>query len=144
VDAPSDELRMHVTRMLEDGSLEGGPDGAAEEALEAVLARIEADMDKSLGDESPHEELSEEAGEDQLAVIDAWAALISHAVARAYAPASPWPSRRAGWSGRIVKRLRRMAGKLRKPLGKVVKALKAVSASISVSFPWGISVGVSF
>lgn len=82
--------------------------------------------------------------EDQLAAVEGWAALISSAIGRVYVPASPWPRYAAGWDQMIVRRLRRMASRLRAVLEPVARALNAVGFSISVGFPWGIAIGLTY
>lgn len=142
--APSDDLRTQVALTTEDWAASDLPDEVHEDFLDDLLSHLEAEMDGALGDEPSREDMTVEQAEEQLSAVDSWAGLISHAVGRVYAPASPWPRRTAGWAQKVVRRLRRMANKLKATLAPVAKALGAVHFSISVSFPWGISIGVSF
>ncbi len=124
-------------------------DGDDEEALEAALGRIEEEILRDLddGDYIRGElrgELSEADAWDQLAAIESWASVASGTVARFYAPASPWPRSVSGWSKKGAARLRSIANALKPALQQVVNALHAVGFTIGVSFPWGISIGVSF
>ncbi len=142
--APSEDLRSSVASTTEDWSLSDLPDRVQENYLDDLLDRLEREMDVALLSQVPQEDISVEEAEDQLSAVDSWAGLISHAVGRVYAPASPWPRRTAGWAQKVVKRLRRMANKLKAVLAPVARALGAIHFSIAVAFPWGISVGVAF
>jgi hypothetical protein len=141
---PSDELREEVAQATEGAILSDLSDQAQEDRLEGLLEYIGARMNDSATGIDQLTELTEEQAEEQLAAIDAWASLISYAVARVYAPASPWPRRRAGWPERIVRRLQQVVKDLRSLLAPVARALRAVHFSIAVGFPWGVSIGMSF
>lgn len=109
----------------------------SEDQLDKVLARIEEVIaaDVELPDEDPER------------VIDAvaqWTSVASYAVGRFYGPASPWPRNVAGWGKKAVARLRRISGHLTGPLNAALGATGASSFSISIGFPWGISVGLSW
>jgi hypothetical protein len=80
----------------------------------------------------------------ELGAIEEWASLASYAVSRFYGPQSPLRTDIAGWSRGAVERLREIAEKLRPRLAWVAALLAAVSFSISVGFPWGVSIGVGF
>lgn len=73
-----------------------------------------------------------------------WAALVSFAVARFYAPASPWPQALPGWGRQVARILRRIAARLAGALRSALGPTGADSFSISVTFPWGIEVGLSW
>lgn len=105
-----------------------------EDALDSVLERL-AYQDDAPADDDPYREL---------AAIEEWASLASYAVSRFYGPQSPLRKDIAGWSRNAVERLRTIAEKLRPRLARVAELLSAVSFSISVSFPWGVSIGVGF
>ncbi|MFF5972245.1 hypothetical protein ACFY7C_12070 [Streptomyces sp. NPDC012769] len=80
-------------------------------------------------------------GEDPtevLLAVQGWASLASYVVAQTYAPQSPM--RYAGWARNIPYLLQRIAALLRLPLLTAARALGASAASVSGSFPWGISV----
>jgi hypothetical protein len=144
MDAPSNETRYLVAEASSSLRVSDFPDEEVEQQLDELLGRLEDQMSQSIEAGARSEYLTVEDAEDQLAAIDAWAGLISSVIGQVYAPASPWPRRAAGWDKRIVKRLRRMANKLRAALQPVAAALGAVHFSISVGFPWGIAVGISF
>ncbi|MDN5762433.1 MAG: hypothetical protein L0H41_08975 [Microlunatus sp.] len=144
MDAPNDEMRYRAAEVSVNWRPGDYPDAQVEQELDEVLGQLEDEMSQSIDIGARVETLTEEEAEDQLAAVDAWAGLISSVIGRAYAPASPWPRRSAGWDKRIVKRLRRMATKLRAALAPVSSALGAVHFSISVGFPWGIAIGLSF
>jgi len=141
MDGPSDKVRSSLIEPILGVADE--PDEEAERRLEATLDEIGGLLE---GDLVPSDwaELNEETAMDQLAAIDAWAALISSAVARVYAPASPWHRGVAGWAKSVAARLRWLTYLLLIPLKAVAAALGANSYSIGVSFPWGISVGLSW
>lgn len=109
--APSDTLRRYVATTIE-GWPTDLPDERYEDYLDDLLVRIEREMDDAMV-AAPPEVMSVEQAEDQLSVVVAWAGLISYAVARVYAPASPWPLHHvAWWAQTVVKRLVGMARKL--------------------------------
>lgn len=109
-----------------------------EEALEHLLA----DIEDRVASDVEHDDGGDP--EDDLAAIQTWASVASYAAARFYAPASPWPRSVAGWSQKAVARLQRIASTLSAPLRRVAAALSAVSFSIGVSFPWGISISLGW
>jgi hypothetical protein len=132
------------------GSRDAGDD-VAEAALDAALAEIEGGLRSDLehGWDVPPEQRAGELGEDDpalqlLAGVNAWASLISGAVAYTYAPASPWPRRLTGWGQKIAGRLQWLTNLLLRPLAAAGRALGASSWSISLSFPWGVSVGLNW
>jgi hypothetical protein len=125
---PDDDFRGWVASAVENVQ--------SEDQLDDVLGEIEGKIEASLGDES-----------DPAQTLDAvfeWASVASYPIARFYAPASPWPKNVAGWGKKAVARLRRIAGLLRTALQAAAAALGAASFSIGVSFPWGISIGLSW
>lgn len=115
-----------------------------EQELERVLEDIEQALRSDLEQGPPREEASEDEAWDQLAAIESWAGVASHAMARFYAPASPWPRNVSGWSKKAVAKLRSIANTLKPALQKLVAALHAVGFTIAVGFPWGISIGLTF
>lgn len=131
MNGPRDEFRMLIGDTMAEAE--------SEDSLEHVLGLIEDELAADV-----EEGYEEERPEDVLDAVIQWAGLVSHALARFYAPASPWPRNVAGWSQRAVARLRRVAGWLRSALQAAAQALGATSWSISIAFPWGISVGVSW
>lgn len=141
---PSDQLREEVSQRTEASILSNLSDEAQEQSLENLLDYIDARMNQSTTAIDQLAELTEDQAEEQLATIDAWASLISYAVARVYAPASPWPRRRAGWAQSMVRKLQKIVKRLQSLLAPVARALAAVHFSIAVGFPWGVSVGMSF
>jgi glutathione S-transferase len=129
VKGPSGELREKIAAELDEVK--------EEEGLDAILERIEGELDAALSGD-PQEDSAE------FAAIDGWAALASYVVARFYAPASPWRRGLAGWSEKAVERLRRIAHALLTALERVAKRLGACSWSVGVSFPWGVSIGLTW
>ena len=142
--APTDRVRESVARTTEDWAKSDLSDDRQEAYLERLLEDLERQMFESGEAAAIHVELTRDDAEEQLSAIDAWAGLVSHAVARVYAPASPWPRRRAGWAQGVVRRLRRIAEIFRTLLAPVASALQAIHFSVSVAFPWGIAIGFAF
>lgn len=146
MEAPGNELYEYV--VAETARIRAPEAQDAEVRLDALLGSIESAFKSAV--ESAGLPIVESAGlpvdeaEDLLAATESWAALVSSAVARVYAPASPWPVRLAAWSKTIAMRLRAIANRLGAVMAKVAKALKAVSFSVAIAFPWGISIGLSF
>ncbi len=104
-----------------------------ETALDAVLGQLTEQGDEVAVD--PYAEL---------AAIEAWASLASYVVSSFYGPQSPLRHDIAGWSEGAAEKLRKIAAQLKPKLAGVAGFLKAVSFSISVGFPWGVSIGVGF
>jgi hypothetical protein len=141
---PSDQLREEVSQRTESSILSNLSLQEQEQRLENLLDYIDVRINQSATDIDQLPELTESQAEDQLASIDAWVSLISYAVARVYAPASPWPLRRAGWKESLVRELRQIVKRFQSLLTPVARALRAVNFSIAVGFPWGVSIGMSF
>lgn len=133
----ADELDI-ITR--EAAAAVRGRGAANEEKLEFILEHILREMT----DASTIAPVSLEAADGSLAAVEAWAGLASYAVARFYAPASPWPRDLAGWSTKVVERLREISEKLRRELARAVALLKPESYSVGVGFPWGISISLTW
>ena len=131
MEGPSAAVRDHIRSRVD--SLE------SEDDLEEVLGEIE---ERISADDSPTDVSADPL--DELAAIDAWAALASYAVARFYGPSSPWPARLPGWSKRAALRLRGVAARLRPRLQAAAQATHASSWSIGVSFPWGIQISLTW
>lgn len=132
MDGPSESLRSELSYEFEGME--------SENDLEEILARIEGALLADIESNG----LRDQAPDDLLAAIESWAGLASAAIARFFAPASPWPRSVAGWGRRAVGRLRRIANALVPPLLQAYGAIGATSFSISVGFPWGISIGLSW
>ena len=143
LEGPNDDFREYVARRIDE------LDEAAEDQVEDVLRKIESEMSRDLevgvGTEAEPAESDHERALGELAAAESWAALASHAVAKFYAPASPWPWRKlAGWSKGVAERLQQVADLLRKPLEAIARALGASSYSIGVNFPFGVSISLSW
>jgi hypothetical protein len=130
VEGPSDALREHIATRAEETE--------SEEELDDVLSEIEDAMSTDFATVESDDPI------DDLAAIDAWAGLASYAVARFYAPSSPWPRRLGGWGKRAARRLRRIVSALEPRLKTAAQKTGASSWSIGVSFPWGIQVSLTW
>lgn len=117
-----------------------------EQGLDELLREIKVRIEEAFPQPAYDADVSADEAGELLASVIAWTSAVSHAVALFYAPASPWPTttRLAGWSQRIGRLLRTIVGILNVPLRRAMKALDANSCSISVGFPWGVSVGLSW
>ena len=132
MNGPSEGFREEISYQLERLD--------SEYDLEQVLDRIETALLEDVETSRPGDQDPDEL----LAAVDSWAGLASATVARFYAPASPWPRSVAGWSRRAVRRLRSIANTLVPPLKQACGVVGATSFSVSVGFPWGISIGLSW
>lgn len=142
MNGPSEALRQSIVAVSMDlGEL---PDLVAEQRLLNTFDIIEQEMARDVERQEDVGAENQAAAYEQLGAIDAWASVISTAVARMYAPTSPWRRKVAGWSKEIGKRMRWLVSLLLPPLQAVRRALGAPSCSISVGFPWGVSVGLSW
>jgi hypothetical protein len=141
MNGPSEPLRQAVVALSMD--LDERPDLFAEQSLLRIFDIIGEEMNSDL---ERQEDLGDnrESAYDQLGAIDAWASVISTAVARMYAPTSPWRRKVAGWAKKVAERLRWLTGLLLTPLRAVAAVLGATSYGISVAFPWGVSVDLSW
>lgn len=127
---PSPQFRARVAEEAE--RLE------TEKQLDRLLNEIEREITQA------SKVRASNAHAEHTAVLE-WASIVSYAVARYYAPASPWPFRRkAGWDPKVGARLEKLAHVFRSPMGRILTSTGAESFSISVGFPWGISVGLSW
>lgn len=131
MEGPSDEFRVYVWEQSQ--SIES--EDALAELLEEIAERVGGDVETGLSEEDP---------EHDLCAVGSWASVASDVVARASAPASPWPGSIAGWGMRAVRGLRSVASTLSGPLGQVAPALGASGFSIGVSFPWGIQISLAW
>jgi hypothetical protein len=130
MNGPDDEFRARVAVV----AAEVGNEAALEALLGEVEEALRADIERGAG----------ENANDDLAAVESWAAVASYAVARFHAPASPWPRDLAGWGKNAASRLRNIADTLSTILRTVAQALAAASCSVAISFPWGISIGLSW
>ena len=141
---PDDALRADVALRLEQPVGVDDLVGAdPEDNLHQVLTDIAAAAQQAATGEDVAGMTEQDAWE-ALAGIDSWAALASYAVGKTYAPASPWPRNVAGWSSKIAARLRELGAVLHERLKPIAKVLGATDVSVSASFPWGLSVGLSW
>jgi hypothetical protein len=124
VDAPSPEFRESIKQYPND-------EMGCEQALEAIMEELSSDR-------APTEQ---DPQRDAIAV-QTWASLVSYAVARTYAPQSPF--RFPGWSTGVSRRLSQIAWLFRSALRPLADQLKALSYSVTISFPVGIGVSITW
>ena len=128
MEGPSDDFRATVWERAVGIDAED----AVAELLDDIAHAMARDLETGLGDPL-----------QDLAAAESWASVASHPMARMSAPAGPWPRNVAGWGARAVGRLPTIANSPGAALAPVVAALGAAS-SIAVSFPWGISISLSW
>jgi hypothetical protein len=140
VNGPSEEFRQFVVERLTD--ISEVPDFEAEQVVEETLETIGQEIARDV----EYQEFPEnpDAAYDQLGAIHAWASVISTTVARVYAPTSPWRRKVAGFAKTVGSKLQWLVNLLLTPLRAAQAALGATGCDISVSFPWGVSVGLSW
>ena len=118
-----------------------------EAQLESLLESISATaMDELVplaeGADDPN------AAENVLVSVEAWASLASYACTKFYFEGPNevgTPLRRlGGWSKGVVSQLTQLAQRFGQMLSRAMRAIGATSYSIGVSFPFGISVGLSW
>jgi hypothetical protein len=148
LEGPSDDFRANIALRVQEIEDEGG--------VEELLADIESAASEDLAWVADAESVDSERASVLLAAIDSWASLGSFVVVQFYGSLEPpnvgaalrWrrgPFHWApGWRRGVAERLQALAGVLRGPLEKARAALGATSFSISVGFPWGVSVGLSW
>lgn len=158
---PDEDTRQRVLLLLENlPATDALQADQAEDYAEGALGLIEESLIRdSMDDETVRqgiERLSREGPSAELPEIDPveaqallevlneWAALASYVSARVYGPASPMPRRLAGWGRRAIQLLQRIAATLLPGLRIAANALRAASVSIGLSFPWGVSIGLSW
>jgi hypothetical protein len=117
--------------------------------VEKLLADIGEHAERDLSAEfGGREELHVEEVEGLLASVEAWASLASYVTREVYAgPLREVGAMRlhlAGWAKGVAAALTRLAGLLRGYLARAQQALSALSYSIGVSFPGGVSVSLSW
>jgi hypothetical protein len=142
---PDVEFRGEVADQIDALHEAEDPEALLEETLSKILGRV--------SDDRPAPQLTtDEDAYEELAAIETWASLASHAVQELYAPSSPRLSWRkkagenklAGWAQGAAEKLRRIADKLRVALIKVARRLHCLSFSVAVNYPWGVSIGIAW
>ena len=154
---PDDELRRQVTEEVEallvrrvevPGLVHLYEDDDLDRVLGIIEDKLREDLPEDLmpaedfraAEEVKHVEKPDEVTDALLG----WAALVSYALARTHGPSSGWPAGPAAWGRKALRRIRQIVRLLLTPLRAVQAAAGATSCSISVSFPWGIAIGLSW
>ena len=161
---PNEELRAEIyNRLVELPNVEDGNRVVSEDVesrLDEILNRVrtEANDDIETSDVLPRirnrletgriagDEIEQHTMESEqvLAAVDQWSSVASYASAWVYAPQSPFPRNLAGWASKVAETLRKIVNLLLTPLQVAAKALGAVQWSIGASFPWGVSVSLTW
>lgn len=118
-----------------------------EEDLENVLSAIAAFAADELGPLRA-QMLSETDAREALIAVEAWASLASYACARYYVDGptevgTRWRSL-GGMSQGVVSRLQDLAERFGEVLREACRLLGAASFSVSIGFPLGVSIGLSW
>lgn len=142
MNGPSDQLRAGIFETVD--FTQDAPDSQIEAMLNDILDLIDREAAEDFAGGGWDEPLTEDAALQTLGAVEAWTGLASAAVARVYAPASPWPRKFAGWAQSIAQQLRALAQRLTPALQAVSRALGAVAFTIGLAFPWGITVSLSW
>jgi len=120
---------------------------ADEDALVDILALIGARAEEDLRPGAEQVANDEQAWE-LLAAVDAWASLASYAFQSVYAEELPevgTPFRRfKGAKEDVMKYLRSCVSQFKSALDSACRVLAALSYSIGVQFPWGVSIGLEW
>lgn len=136
---PNNELRASV--FTQSAAIREEIGEVADAGLADLIEFINDQLQQEVEQNPPHD------GDDPqtlAATCDAWASLVSHALAEVHAPMSPFPRNLAGWGQQAVQQVQRFANILGAPLSIAQQGLRASSYSISVGFPWGISIGFTW
>ncbi|PZT99637.1 MAG: hypothetical protein DI630_16475 [Gordonia sp. (in: high G+C Gram-positive bacteria)] len=131
-----------------NGDFVGGRADDVDGGLALILEGIQSSLADAVGsfsqDLARYGDLSESDAHEVFAAAHAWTAVISRTVAEVYAPASPFPGSWAGWGRRVTAKLQRLAATLGPILRAAAKASGATGASVSISFPWGMSASINW
>jgi hypothetical protein len=127
MDGPDRRYRTYIAEQADGITTEDAVDGLLAEIAGAVREDARAGQPA-----------------DDLASVEAWAALASYAVGRYYGPSSPLRKDIAGWSNKAVERLREIANVLAERLRALVGYVGATGFSVAVGFPWGISIALNW
>lgn len=135
---PNDELRATVF----DAAQRSRPltDRAADGELAGLIGLIINELEREISEHPAEEDDPEELA----ATCHAWTSLVSHALELVYAPMSPFPRNVAGWGQSAIHQVQKFARALQTPLSAAQAGLGASSYSITVGFPWGVSIGFTW
>lgn len=149
MDGPTIEYRMELVQLLQRDLPQTGPrlvTREAEAVLDSVLVDIASHMESDI-ERSQYltsDDVSEEYTNSVLSAVDAWMSTASYVVGWIYAPQSPWPIGLTGWSPTIARRLRHFNQISHNILSRLRDNLGASSYTVTVSFPFGISVSLNW
>jgi len=141
--AQFDELRQWVAREVDIARAEAGWD---EERLGAILEIIsqqaEEQLDRQFGD---HEPADVEEAHGMVSAVEAWASVLSYATSCFYFEGPESLFRGGGFSPKdVTPKLQDAVRKFVPFLRRACQAIGASSFSVSVGFPWGVSVGLGW
>lgn len=131
-----DQLRSEFVAPIEEAR-----SAESEEMLADVLGRI---VDVANGDLRRQQSESGESEHELAGGVTAWASVVSYATTRFYFEGPESILKRGGYSKSVVSRLEEAALTFRSFLEAALRSTGAVSFSISIGFPWGVSVGLDW
>ncbi len=149
MDGPTIEYRRTLVQILQRDLPQIKPHVVttqAETVLDDLLLNVASEMELDV--ERSQYLISDDASEEDaysvLAAVDSWMSTASYAVSWVYSPQSPLPIGLSGWSPRVAKRLHHFSQVSHHILSKLRDDLGANSYAVIVSFPFGISVSLSW
>jgi hypothetical protein len=138
-----DELRQWVWNEVDIARTEAN---WSEERLGAILEVVsreaEASLERQFGEREPE---NEDEAHGMISSVEAWASVLSYATSCFYFEGPESFLRRGGFSPRdVTPKLQDAVRKFMPFLRRACQATGATSFSVSVGFPWGISVGLGW
>jgi hypothetical protein len=131
-------------RLLADIAAEASEDVDNSTFLRRLRELRSRDLSDEEGEMIADQEGFQEEAEWLLAIVNQWASLASYVSSSVYGPASPMPKRLAGWGQNASAQLQKLSKVLLKPLAAAAPMVGASGWSISLGFPWGVSIGLSW
>jgi predicted component of type VI protein secretion system len=130
-----DSIRDRVVQQVEQARGEQD-EGQLSEVLGGISNSAAIDLDRHLA--------AGDSPEALVAAVEAWASVHSYAISRFYFEGPQSLLRRGGFDKRVTRQLQRAAETFEPRLTAVVSALGPSGFSISVGFPWGISIALEW
>lgn len=130
-----ESVRNRVVEEVEEARSDQD-EGRLSEVLSGISGAVSADLERHLAEGDSADEV--------VAAIDAWASVHSYAISRFYFEGPQSLLRRGGFDKRVTQQLQRAADTFESWLTRAVEALRASGFSISVGYPWGISIALEW
>lgn len=138
-----DEVRQWVAREVDIARTDQDWD---EERLGAILEAISQQASEQLEQQfGDHEPLDAEEAHGMVSAIEAWASVLSYATSCFYVEGPESLPRLGGFSPKnVMPKLQDAVRKFVPFLRRACSATGASSFSVSIGFPWGVSVGLGW